>query len=509
MKKVILLLLLFICLKLYAQHSAKSSGNNLPPALSSIREQDLHSDLFELASDSMRGRRAGTSDELRAAAWLAQQAQKAGLKPAGDDGTYFQFFPLVRITVNDNSTIKINGSELKLWKDAWVVNYDNPYPPRFNNYPGEANFNGKMLWLSSLADTIKPQINGSIAAMKISPPTSALAHNVNFDDVSYAFTAVRQQTNVLKRRGAKAVILVTDDRTELALKQYLSNSFQKGLYSIDDGGVLTEEHFPVILVRNDKASAIQQPDANIQANLHSSRFIYPSINVVAKVPGTDAGLKNEYVLFSGHHDHDGVEPPLNGDSIWNGADDNASVSVALLAIGRAFVKQPARRSALFVWHGAEERGLLGSQWYVQHPTVKKEDIAVVINGDMIGRNNPDSAALLGVTKPHRNSMDAVNAAFQANQQVAHFKVDTLWDNAAHPEDWYFRSDHLPYAQAGIPAIFFSTLLHGDYHMPADEASRISYPKLKRMTDWMYATGWAIANTAKRPALDIDNKTAGK
>ncbi len=120
---------------------------------------------------------------------------------------------------------------------------------------------------------------------------------------------------------------------------------------------------------------------------------------------------------------------------------------------------------------------------------------------MIGRNNPDSAALLGVTPPHRNSMDLVNAAYTANQQTGRFKIDTTWDNAAHPEHWYFRSDHLPYAQAGIPAIMFSTLLHPDYHTPKDERDRIDYPKLTRMTDWMYATGWIIADGVKRPAVD--------
>ncbi|MFX8519955.1 M28 family peptidase, partial [Acinetobacter baumannii] len=91
------------------------------------------------------------------------------------------------------------------------------------------------------------------------------------------------------------------------------------------------------------------------------------------------------------------------DSIYNGADDNASVSVALLAIARAFRQEPGKRSALFVWHGAEERGLLGSKWYSAHPTVPKESIVAVLNGDMIGRNNPDSAALLGSQPPHRNS----------------------------------------------------------------------------------------------------------
>ncbi|MDQ2753109.1 MAG: M28 family peptidase [Bacteroidota bacterium] len=236
-------------------------------------------------------------------------------------------------------------------------------------------------------------------------------------------------------------------------------------------------------------------------------YLYPSINVIAKVSGTDANLKSEYVLYSGHHDHDGVGAPINGDSIWNGADDNASVSVTMLAIGRAFAKQPAKRSVLFVWHGAEERGLLGSKWYAQHPTVPKNDIVAVINGDMIGRNNPDSAALLGVTKPHRNSMDLVNAAMQANEQTGRFKIDTTWDNTAHPEFWYFRSDHLPYAQAGIPAIFFTTLLHPDYHTVKDEADRIDYPKLTRMAQWMYATGWIVANAAKRPTVEASVTTA--
>ncbi|MEO7291472.1 MAG: M28 family peptidase [Ginsengibacter sp.] len=501
MKNLILIILLFITLKSHAQSSDKSPINNLPPALSSIRESDLKQDLYTLAGDLMKGRRAGTLDELKGAAWIAQQAQKAGLTPAGDNGTYFQFFPMVRVVVDNNSTIKINGKELKLWKDAWVVSNGYPFYPQSFFYPGETNLNGNILWLSSLADTVKQEIKGSIVAMKIFPPNPLPYLNVNFEDVGYARRAIDTEIDALKRHGAKAIILVADDRTEVAIKQYLNNAYQKGVYGIDDGNTPIETTFLVILVRSDKAGALQQPGANITANLHSSKFIYPSVNVVAEAPGTHGDLKNEYILFSGHHDHDGVEAPVNGDSIWNGADDNASVSVALLAIGRAFVKQPAKRSALFVWHGAEERGLFGSQWYAQHPTIKKENIVAVINADMIGRNNPDSAALLGVTKPHRNSLDLTNAAFKANQLVTHFKIDTTWDNPNHQEYWYYRSDHLPYVLAGIPAIFFTTMVHKDYHTPKDEAGLINYPKLKRMTEWIYTTGWIVANGANRPALD--------
>jgi Zn-dependent M28 family amino/carboxypeptidase len=223
--------------------------------------------------------------------------------------------------------------------------------------------------------------------------------------------------------------------------------------------------------------------------------------VIGKVDGTDPVLRHEYVLFSGHQDHDGVRNAIAGDSIWNGADDNATVSVALLGIARAFARQPGRRSALFVWHGAEERGLLGSRWHADRPVVPREAIVAVLNGDMFGRNHPDTAALLGVQPPHRNSTALAEMALAANAEVTGFAIDSTWDRPTHPEGWYFRSDHLPYARAGIPALFFSTLLHPDYHTPEDEPERIDVEKLTRVTRWMYATGWRVANAAQRPAVD--------
>ena len=192
---------------------------------------------------------------------------------------------------------------------------------------------------------------------------------------------------------------------------------------------------------------------------------------------------------------------MAGDSIYNGADDNGSVSVALLAIGRAFVRHPGRRSVLFVWHGAEERGLLGSRWFAWKPTVPKAALVAVLNADMIGHNHPDSAALLGVQPPHRNSSDLVRMGLDANDRVSRFKLDTLWDRPSHPEGWYFRSDHLPYARVGIPALYFSTLPHALYHTPQDEADRIDVAKLARVARWMYATGWLVAMVSERPTVD--------
>jgi Zn-dependent M28 family amino/carboxypeptidase len=160
---------------------------------------------------------------------------------------------------------------------------------------------------------------------------------------------------------------------------------------------------------------------------------------------------------------------------------------------------------LLVIHGAEERGLLGSRWYVGHPTVPLTSIAAVLNGDMIGRNAPDSAALLGSQSPHKNSSDLVNMAMEANAEGPQFKLDSLWDKPAHKEGWYFRSDHLPYARLGIPALMYTTLLHPDYHTPQDNVQNIDYGKLLKMTQWIYRTAWKVANTDKRPATDVDFK----
>jgi Zn-dependent M28 family amino/carboxypeptidase len=224
----------------------------------------------------------------------------------------------------------------------------------------------------------------------------------------------------------------------------------------------------------------RQPQAELAIRLE--RFTTPSVNVIGMVRGTDPKLRDEYVVFSSHQDANGVRVTLEGDSVHAGADDNASVTAAGLAAARAFVRQPGKRSVLFINHGSEERGL-------------------ILNGDMIGRNHPDSAALLGSQPPHRNSSDLVAMALRANELTGRFVLDSLWDRPTHNEGWYFRSDHLPYARLNVPALMYSTNLHDDYHTPRDNPGRIDYPKLTRMAQWMYMTGWLVANAPERPKLD--------
>jgi len=258
---------------------------------------------------------------------------------------------------------------------------------------------------------------------------------------------------------------------------------------------------PVLFVPRATLAQLRTDGQIVNIKMRVEQFETPSVNIIGVVAGTDPKLKDEYVVFSSHQDHDGVRFVVNGDSIWNGADDNASTSVALLAIARSWVKHPSKRSALFIFHGAEERGLLGSRYHAAHPVVPLAQMAAVLNGDMIGRNAADTAALLGSQPPHRNSLELVNMALDANRASTKFVVDSSWDRPTHPEGWYFRSDHVPYAERNVPSLFFSSNLHPDYHTPRDDEKGIDYPKLTHMTQWMYMTGWMVGNAAKRPTID--------
>jgi hypothetical protein len=456
------------------------------PGLSSIREQDVRKDLFNMADDHFRGREAGTLDELKVSMWLADQARAAGLKPAGDDGTYFQFFSMSRNRFSPASRITIGDHALSIGQDVLLP------------VTAPASLDAPLLFLQK-EDTARADVSGKSVVLAASQ--QGLGLNVSLPIRRYPALMARRYAASLISRGAAAVIFIADSLAEAGWALNYSY-FSRGSYDIPGGpNELISPRSPILWLHHDALDWIRQPGLTLHATLYVQQFEYPSVNVVGIIPGTDPALSKEYVLFSGHQDHDGIHPFPGTDSIYNGADDNASVSVALLAIARAFNKAPGKRSALFVWHGAEERGLLGSRWFAAHTTVPASAITAVLNGDMIGRNTPDSAALLGVVPPHRNSTDLVKMALSANQQGPRFLLDTTYDKASHIEGWYFRSDHLPYARAGIPALFFTSLLHPDYHTPRDEASRIDTKKVTRIAEWMYRTGWKVANTDSRPAVD--------
>lgn len=501
--------------------SSTPSGSAIAPALDAITSADLKRDIFALGGDAMRGREAGTLDEMRATGWVAERAREAGLQPAGDDGTFFQWWPIRRNRLSENSQIAVGGKALRLWKDVVLLSNQ------------MATVDLPIVFVADSAALATTDVRGKAVAIELPAITTQAPEQFtirgNFQGA--ISQAARARAGAAAQAGAAAVIVISDGTAIVdAAFDGTGAISSRGTYAIDSAGAPAGQFarpatqvaqagrgnapaqnaaaggrgrgnatsVPTLWLRHDMLETVKSAGARLSASVFSETFYYPSGNVIGVVRGTDPKLANEYVLFSGHQDHDGTRYSVNGDSIWNGADDNATISVALLAAARAFAKHPSPRPVLFVWHGAEERGLLGSRWYVNHPTVPHSQIIAVLNGDMIGRNNPDSAALLGAQPPHRNSNALVSAALRANAELTHFKLDTIWDRPTHSEGWYFRSDHLPYARAGIPAIMFSTLLHPDYHTPRDEPSRIDITKLTKMTQWMYATAWIVASAPQRP-----------
>jgi hypothetical protein len=478
---LVLVINVLMCSILQAQEYKK-------PLVSAIKETDLKTDMYQMAADQFWGRESGTLDELKASVWLANKAAEAGMKPAGDNGTFFQFFYIYRHQVTTLTTLSIGANGLKLWSDYLIAE------------PVNAEINSEIVYADSPEpeDLSKYNIAGKVVA--INPTSKGILRNMTLFDRRYPGFIQKKYYDAAVAQSAKAIIFITDSVSERSWAEVLPQ-MTRGTYGIEGFRDQITKNIPVIWIKKENIGQLKG-NPKIALNLTSETYKFPSVNVIGKIEGTDPKLKNEYVLLSGHTDHDGIRQPVKGDTIYNGADDNASTCVAMLAIARAYKQQPSKRSILFVFHGSEERGLLGSRWHVANPVVAKESIVAVLNGDMVGRNNTNEAALLGGNAPHKNSDDLVKMAEQANDESTKFTFLRDWDTPEHAEYFYFRSDHLPYAKAGIPAIFFTSVLHSQYHTPQDESENINFSKLYKMTEWIYRTSWKVANETQRPRLNL-------
>ncbi len=489
LKSLLTLSLLSVCFSLLY-------GQTIKPAvkgIESIRLEDLKKQLYEMADPHFNGRSAGTLDEIKASVWFAEKMREAGLTPAGEDGTYFQFFSLWRNQTSKQSSITIGNHVLQLWKDVLVA----------QTAPAEVNAPLIYLGEANKIDFAKVDVSGKVVAIQVVP--DGINTNISLPEWRYSRSIHVKYGTDLLAKGAVAIIYINDQYAEHSWP-YAKENFIRGTYDIEGGAnAIVTSKPPILWVRKEAAEWIKTEGQVAKISIKIESYTYPSVNIIGKAESKDPVLSKEYVLLSGHPDAHGIRNIIGNDSIYHGADDNASVNVAMLAVARALKKSPGKRSALLVIHGAEERGLLGSRWFTAHPTVPISSIAAVLNGDMIGRNNPDSAALLGSVPPHKNSSHLVAFALDANKEGPQFKLDTLWDKPTHKEGWYFRSDHLPYARLGIPSLMYTTLLHSDYHTPQDNAANIDYEKLLKMTQWIYRTARKVVDAEKRPTTDSNFK----
>jgi len=234
-------------------------------------------------------------------------------------------------------------------------------------------------------------------------------------------------------------------------------------------------------------------DITLSINLREQMISAP--NVVAILDGSDPELKDEYVVFSGHMDHVGMgSPDANGDSIFNGADDDASGTIAVVEIAEAMVALPSppKRSMVFLLVSGEEKGLWGSEWFADNPTVPIEQLVANLNTDMVGRNWPDTIVAIG--KEHSDLGQTLNRVNGDHPELRMTAIDDIWPD----ERFYFRSDHYNFARKGVPILFFFNGTHEDYHGRDDEPDRIDAEKAARIARLVFYLGVDIGNAPERP-----------
>jgi Zn-dependent M28 family amino/carboxypeptidase len=500
-----------------------------------ITSAQIRDYLTFIASDEMEGRDTPSRGLDLTAKFLAMNLAHWGLKPAGDDGTYFQKIALRRNLINKEQTrVRLNDQNLAFGEDYIAL-------PVSGDVSGPLVFAGNGWFVKSKnMDAYKGiDAKGKIAVIFTS--LSGLPRGVSSADLSSGKPGEdwMDPGQHARKQGAIATVIVPDfqflanwERNRQRLSERpatVVEKFQPAETSRLPGIVLTPR-IANLLFQGEKQTATALFEATFGGEMREPFELSPTKklsitvssqgdpratqNVVAVFEGSDPVLKDEYVALGAHYDHVGIGAPVNGDAIYNGADDDGSGTTALLAIAEALAKASTRpkRSVLFNWHAGEEKGLWGSRYFTEYPTIPLQKIVAQINIDMIGRSRKH-----GDTNPRNNSLSGPNEIYvigskmmstelgelteAVNKEYLNLTYNYRYDDPKDPNRFFFRSDHYNYARKGIPIIFFFDGEHEDYHRPGDEPHKIDYEKMQKVVRTVYVTMWEIANRPTRPKVD--------
>lgn len=498
-----------------------------------ITAAQLRNYLEFIASDELEGRDTPSRGLDIAAMYIASHLKQWGIKPAGDGGgSYFQKFPLKRHKIDANNT------RLQLNNQTFI--YSEDFLSNFN----AADISGSQIVYAShgwvlKSKNINPYQNIDVKD-KIVVVVNSLPKGVSFNDLQgkagedWFSPPLYAQMN-----GAKAVIAFGTFGNLANWKISKYDQTEKG--SLEFGKPETQIKIPTItaaprlineLFRGEKVNgsnvytkALTQdfiepfdlnPNKKISLNVAVKTENTHSQNVVGILEGSDPVLKNEYVAIGAHYDHVGMNPFANGeDKIWNGADDDGSGTVAVMAMAEAFAKaaQRPKRSILFIWHAGEEKGLWGSDYFANNPTVPISSIITQLNIDMIGR----AQKLNEEVKPRNKELTKQGEVYLIGSRMMSSELGELsesvnnsflkmnfnyrYDDPKDPQQFFYRSDHFNYAKKGIPIIFYMDGDHEDYHQPSDSVEKIDFEQMEKITRTIFATGWELANRPARPKVD--------
>ena len=482
-----------------------------------ITKKTLKKHIEILASDSLEGREVGQPGELLAADYISNHFKNIGIPPY-KDSTYYQKIPLEKRAI-ESAIIKINGNKYEFKKDFYTY-------PNFNQTKIQSK---NILFLGYGIETknyndYNINVEGKVVAIFSGEPKD--------DQGNYLVSGSKEKCpeshwkfklNTAKEKGAKAVLFINEN--------YHSN-YEKAEHKIDHPGVsLVQKEEPIpffyinekitnnILGKN-KAEKIKKKikskktpynkliNKNIFLETKNKDTFFYGNNVLGFIEGTDPKLKNEIIVITAHYDHIGVIDGL----IHNGADDNATGTAALLEIASAFQfakksGQNFKRSILFFPNSAEEKGLLGSYYYVENPEFPLENTIACLNVDMIGRMDefhPNDSNYVYLIGSDKLSTDLHNISNHANKKYVNMDLDYTFNDPNDPNRFYYRSDHYNFAKKNIPSIFYFSGVHEDYHKHTDITEKLVYEKVEKTAKLIFYTAWELSNAENKPKVDKEN-----
>jgi hypothetical protein len=446
-----------------------------------------------IASDALQGRDTPSPGLDAAAQFIGFFLKRWGFTPMGGDGTFFQKVPLTRTNYDtQRSGIQVDGKLLASGKE-FVISGGSGF--------GEARGDAMLLRVSTAlpADT---DLTGKLLVV--------IGQRREFDAMAYA-----------RKNGAVGLVRISQG-AQAQWEQFAPFSRRGGFRQ---GTGENPTGLPSIELSPDAGTALLEGQpAELDVPQPMTRKLAFTVegrvenintqNVVALWPGTDAKIGSEVVALGAHYDHVGANPNIPGDGIYNGADDDGSGTVALVGICEALAKGrvKTKRGLLFVWHCGEEKGLWGSEFFTNKPTVPLDKITAQLNIDMIGRSKlpgddqPRNANLSGpeqiyVIGSRKLSTDLGTIVDGVNAGLFKLNYDFRYDDPKDPNRFYFRSDHYNYAKKGIPIAFWFDGVHVDYHRPGDEVEKIDFLKMEKITRTVFLTATTLADLPNRPKVD--------
>jgi hypothetical protein len=512
------------------------------PRQPSISQDDLRTWLTYIASDELQGRLVYTEGLGLAGAYIADHLEEWGVKPGGDRApggagrSYFQEVRVLGVRTRSNSsvTVTVNGQS-RTFRDGDGVTFPRNQGAR-QTVSGDAAFAGYGVAFAPLQhdDYAQRNVSGKVAVFlgRTGPKGFTTAHNRILNargraaiDVQRAVATITQAAS---NPQAPATTVPQSQRVDFQTAQRLDARVAPQITASDDFFTFLFSASGTDYATLKTATDTQEPLPNVSLAGVSITITVDAAydviqtrltrNVVGIVEGSDSSLKDTYVLLGAHYDHIGYEQfafgdrrnaiasctgqtrpaPRPGDIINNGADDDGSGTVTLMALAKAFSRGPRmKRSILFVWHTSEEGGLNGSRFMADHPIVPLENVSAQLNIDMVGRNRCDDAKeanTVYVVGADRISTELHNVNEDANAALpAPLTLNYELNDPSDLESIYTRSDHYSYASKGVPIIFFTTGLHRDYHYVTDEVDKIEFPKMARVAALIYGTAARVAN----------------